>query len=640
MCDNSICETEEVGYDNSGGVTLGSFASCKYDDADTESMEVLPLSDTEVELGSEKEIKVDSKIEKAENPNKEEQENQPMVTVQTDERPLQPSQCHVTYNNSFLYKLNNLSFMSHYISAGFISSVVLGVMLVEMVGVMALHTDMYASAMVVVASPWALRSVVGLLSDQCPIAQYRRKPYQIIGWVITTGAFVMTYIVYTEPEPYYCFDTTTHQYVYEHICNKNAADQAGLLTVLFAVVIGGIMISTSALDGLVVERSQRCEKYESPLLTTQAMWLFGSFLGRLCIASLFNDRRHMGFFESFSIDLGYLLIACIGISALMVLFSIVFSKAETKVPARLWWARKPDEFEASSCCSCKFTCRQLIAIVIDSYIFKLCMFCLLASSALGFSSPVDWAVRRYWANVQLLQQQVAWLITDISLSLILLCFKSQLMNTSWRLLLCAVIPSSAMLTMGIYTIVCMNVYRNQYVYLLSDFLDTLADSIVFCTSSMAAVSLAPKNYEATMYNLVLTLHTLPTPLIRWMCNLVNDNLPLLFKDMFSDQNTPDTYHGALSYNHNYIEDTPVFRKWVLLSFALSAAVTCSIVVTGIIYLLPEDHAEVKLTVVRFNTVVIDRCAIVRGFTFMFVCMGVLVTGVLLLFYGQDVKVKL
>jgi hypothetical protein len=655
-------DEEEVGYDTSDTATLGAFSSCHYDETDETAMEMYgegpirvdidPAEDvSKHETSQEKGLLADSGVQ---DPDKQalglndgkmvdvqlhsETVKAGCLTAMTKPVQLKKSLKATPKGKNDLYGFGNMAFVTHYMTAGFLTSIVTGILFVQQVGVMALHTDRYATSLVVVIAPWGLRSFIGFMSDQLPICNYRRKPYQVLGWIIVSTGFVLLYALYTEPEPYYCFDSTVMEYDYQSVCNHDAAKDAGLLTLIFAIVTAGVVVSTSALDGLVVERSQNCPKYESPLLTTQALWLFGSFIGRLCIAIWFNDKRHMGFFVGFSMKLDTMLLICSVLAVSMIFFSICLSNAENMVPSRFFSMINREGMQSShvgvqTCQTLKISIIRVCRMVTNVHVFKLCMFCLLASSALAFTSPVDWAVRRYWAKVLLFQQQIAWLVSDGLLAMIILIFKNTLMHANWRVLLCVTIPISTTTSMAIYAITSMNVFRNQYVFLVADFFDVLADSIVYCTSSMAAMALAPKHLEATMYNLVLTLHTLPTPLLRWSCNKFNDYLPSMLSGHYSDW-------ASLSYNHNYIADLPTFRYWVLMSYAVSAVVTLLIVVTGILLLLPESKHEVSKLVINCDLQYSNRYTLVRGFVFMILCSAVLSVGIFLLFHGQEIKLRI
>ncbi|KAF1316262.1 Folate-biopterin transporter, partial [Globisporangium splendens] len=118
------------------------------------------------------------------------------------------------------------------------------------------------SARALVQVVWALKVFMGILLDCVPIGGYRRRPYMVIGWIITaTCLFAMACIPIGEPyfpDPELRHirpeDYTPQQ---EASLNKGAPSTGGVYIVLMMMSSFGCVLADVASDGLFVEYAQR-----------------------------------------------------------------------------------------------------------------------------------------------------------------------------------------------------------------------------------------------------------------------------------------------------------------------------------------------------------------------------------------------
>ena len=108
-------------------------------------------------------------------------------------------------------------------------------------------------------SAWALKTIIGVVSDVRPIFNYRRKPYLILGMGL---AFIPLAVITLKPvpEPYYeaIHDEANGTcYVNRTSVNNPGAKEQGLQYVIInALAFLMLSFADVAADGLKVRRSQ------------------------------------------------------------------------------------------------------------------------------------------------------------------------------------------------------------------------------------------------------------------------------------------------------------------------------------------------------------------------------------------------
>ena len=106
--------------------------------------------------------------------------------------------------------------------------------------------------------PNVLSVFMGVVSDSRPIFGYRRRPYLVFGWLLTTTAY-STMACMGLPEPYFCAGPDGG-YLYDRLpCNPDAEySYVPLAICLFSANIG-LLVSGTAGCGLMVEHPAGAE---------------------------------------------------------------------------------------------------------------------------------------------------------------------------------------------------------------------------------------------------------------------------------------------------------------------------------------------------------------------------------------------
>ncbi|KAG9417106.1 hypothetical protein AC1031_001496 [Aphanomyces cochlioides] len=155
-----------------------------------------------------------------------------------------------------IYHISNLDMAAHL--AGTITGVIYSVLN----NYLHMSTTLVATATALVTFPRALRLGTGMLTDRVPIFGYRRRPYMIIGWLLS---FVSCLLMAALPlgEPYYrdhslskiAADKLTAEQ--KLLINLDAPNHGIRLIILMMIANVGIVMAYSGFNGVLVDVSQR-----------------------------------------------------------------------------------------------------------------------------------------------------------------------------------------------------------------------------------------------------------------------------------------------------------------------------------------------------------------------------------------------
>lgn len=184
------------------------------------------------------------------------------------------------------------------------------------------------------------------------------------------------------------------------------------------------------------------------------------------------------------------------------------------------------------------------------------------------TSPTHGMMMRYWAGVQQMQAQLADIAIFLVFVAVILWRHEYLLSCRWRVL---IIVGTAVGCFGanlVEGLVAANVIRDQYFYLLSEFFLQIPRACNYLVCTVILAEMAPAGFEAFVYGIVSSAHSLAPLVARVISNPLYAFLPAIS----SDGQLPV---GAFSIPDFYVKDTPMFRASVIVSIVVSAALLLS-----------------------------------------------------------------
>jgi hypothetical protein len=512
-----------------------------------------------------------------------------------------PTQCSTHSRDPWTF--SNSALPLHYILTGVVQNITMGVMYGVLLGTMSTPGHVYVTARTLVAAPWATKVVFGLLSDCIPIMGRYRRHYCSIGWaIVATAHFILT-VAFHEPErPFYCIDTgfgDLGNYIpAAGICNHDAAKDSWKFTLLLTVSTLGLTIAESAADGLTLEcaKSWDDQKDRGRVMTMSLLLrMSGGIFGSAFLAFCFNGRRHMGWF-SWELSLQAINASVTILSVSIALIWQIASSADLPVAHvnnAQWcfkgchgpqWCFKgrytmlqPRAAHDHSTASHAQCCGRLMKKVRDLS-RKMCTYRLAMFVAFNFIAPIlTWMtapshsmMMRYWANVQQMQSQLTDICVFGVFSFGILCFQRYILACRWSVLVVSATVVGCIFSVFIEIITAMDLAgRNQYFYQASELFLQLPRACNYLVCIVILAELAPRGFEASVYGIISSAHSLAPLIARAVSNPLYAYLPVLIS-RFALPASKALPPGALSNFEYYVSDTTTFRLTVAVSVGVSS----------------------------------------------------------------------
>eukprot|EP00928_Gymnodinium_smaydae_P036613 TRINITY_DN25564_c0_g2_i1.p1 TRINITY_DN25564_c0_g2~~TRINITY_DN25564_c0_g2_i1.p1 ORF type:complete len:580 (+),score=130.41 TRINITY_DN25564_c0_g2_i1:160-1899(+) len=494
-----------------------------------------------------------------------------------------------------IYELRSIGFLLQYFAVGTIygglPSTIYGLFL----GYLNVPGYVYATAGVITSMPWSLKFVFGLCNDCLPINGYRRKPYMVLGWLMCAGVLIYLSQV-SLPAPYYCRDANGNFDKLAAPCNPDASNAGGKYALLMCLASLGYVIADVAADGLMVEYARRePELKRGTTQTTIYMVRSAGMVAAVFLVGLgMNGKEYNGSFDaslSFPQVCGILAVP----SGLMVPCSWLFVQEE--------------RISAGERQSLRAYLRSAWDLLTSKAFFFVVMYEFWEPFIGRISTTAGGLVKREWAGVQVLQQQIFTLVSLCCFSFGLYQVKKRMLNYSWRKMLFVSTIAINVIDSMFSFLTIFDVVRNQYFYLGETILDDIPAATNFVVSTFIIVEMAEAGNEGLVYGLLTTISNLGTPFSRAVGNQIFG-----------------LFEPNLSAPENYVADTPSFRQTVALSFGVSYAFSFASMVC--LLFLPAQKREAqsrkkewpKHPVYGYITVVLVSCALCYSLTVNFMTM--------------------
>jgi len=287
----------------------------------------------------------------------------------------------------------------------------------------------YSTAAIITTLPWSFKFAFGMLNDCFPIVGYHRKPYMVIGWTCCAAMLLVLFMT-DLPKPYWCQDEagnfiTTQETADGSVkaaepCNPHAAKEGGRYANLMMLAALGYVVADVAADGLTVSFARRecLAKRGQTQTTVYLVRAMGQIVAVSVVGLGMNGPEYNGTFAS-------------GLSFNTVML-IFFVPAVIMIP--LSWYGVQEEYVGDGP-SLKEYMASLWKVLQSKAMFFVVVYQFFTPLVGNISTTAGGAVKKYWAEVQNLQNQLFTLVGLALFAFGLWLVKKHFLDRSWRSML-------------------------------------------------------------------------------------------------------------------------------------------------------------------------------------------------------------
>jgi len=408
--------------------------------------------------------------------------------------------------------------------------------------------------------PWNLKVFYGLFLDQFGFFGTRRKGWIIFGW---TGGLILLGVT---------------GFLADGLANQDPKDAMGYptqpsnffgYTMLLLVMCAFYIFSDVAGDGMTIELS----KFEPPesrgfILTTGQMVRFGSTIGANILGIFFmngktyvppeNIDKAFPFEFSFSWIHMVLVICCLPFYVGMI-----------------FWLKDPPKDENQVHHSTMQILATLWELMKTKVMFLLIVGMLLNMAVASLINPAQ-NVMQQIVKPSSLNNGVGSMFGNVIFLVGVWFFRTYLMDRNWRY---TFVATGVILALnGVFMLIMIynawGIGQNPWFFVFGNNVLNIIQGVSQVLSSLAVVEVAPKGFEASVYEFLTTMHNAGITL--------NLNLMNILQPIFDVASIADKYdYGHGDDNH---------KMMVVTVFTMCVNVVGVFLVA---YMIPKDKAQCK-----------------------------------------------
>lgn len=454
---------------------------------------------------------------------------------------------------------SNLGLVLHMWSSGFVVNGLVAISTGVLAGYLNVPSYIVNGATSLTGAPLIFSALLGALSDAKPILGFHRRPYMSLGWGIVFASLSLLACTGL-PEPCYCHLPDGTYLLDDPPCNVSAALSYAPLMCCSLLATLGLAIAQAAGDGLLLQIAKG--ETEERRGETQAMLLMVLCSGRFCASFLaafgFNGKLFTGSFDQRDqLDFSQYVAVFLGPAALTsvsCIFLIEEKKAQ-KGSMRQFWRSSFHLMEGRAFAS------------IATYLF-------LSSSIFGIRTNAGTWVSIQWANVKIIQSQLAGLVGIIFVALGTWLTQKYFLNVSWRKIILGASLAIAFFDAIPQFLTIFDILRDPYFYLGEPIAKEVPVAMMALVTNLIANEVADEENCAMVIGVLKSISSIANPLA-----------VLLSNQIFG------SFHPSITERQNYIEDHPSFRLTVAETYLLSYAL--SLFCLFFLPLLPSQKADAQ-----------------------------------------------
>ncbi|RHZ30887.1 hypothetical protein DYB37_012020 [Aphanomyces astaci] len=356
---------------------------------------------------------------------------------------------------------------------------------------------------VLVTLGWSFKVVFGMLSDVFPIFGYRRKPWMLIGWIVTMICLsLMAFDSLGEP---YCNrdKTKTCGLALEKVpkselqhYNFDAPDQGTKFIILSIFVSFGYVTAACASDAMVVEYAQREPvairgRVQTAIYTVRTLT---GILASLVSGFGLNGANYNGSFSfSMAPNVPYLLCLVPCVLVVISTFTLVVDKKTEGVPFKLWVGNFWDLLQ-------------------QRVMWQICAFRVVVSGLQSIGATPGSPISAYWAKVEPLNDSLSSVLASGIFAAVLVAMGKWGLQWNWRYAIAAGTIGVMLVDGFVLMFTIWDVVRNQWFFTGVALADNVPGGIRFIVATYCAVEIADVGNEGATYGLVTTIANLMGPL--------------------------------------------------------------------------------------------------------------------------------
>ncbi|RHY29144.1 hypothetical protein DYB32_005394 [Aphanomyces invadans] len=377
---------------------------------------------------------------------------------------------------------------------------------------------------------WSFKVFYGMLSDCFPIMGYSRKPYILLGWILTALCLV---IIAVKPTGDAVNDDSSAE------DNKTAQSNGSLLALLCAVACFCYIMADVACDAMVVEYAQREPDNVRGRLQATIYGTRFCFQGLATAVSGFgmSSARYGGEFSfDMSVNAFFWILAVPVLVNIPLVFFFLKDRKRGAIHFGVYFSEVYGLIQK----------RAVWQVMCFSFSFNL------------FSSGItSWAgsyIPVYWAKVEPINSSIAGILSYMLMALTLFVVGKWGTNWSWRFILVSTTLTASAIDAVAQFLTIYDVVRNQWFYLGVPLTEYVPLGIQFVISTFVIVELAGDGNEGLMYGLLTTVGNLPSVFGSMITNVYCTQLKVSKADIKTDT---DEVRNQAAYSYLIVYATTI-----------------------------------------------------------------------------------
>jgi MFS family permease len=415
-----------------------------------------------------------------------------------------------------------------------------------------------ATATALVTFPRSLRVFTCMLSDTVPIFGYRRRPYMVLGWLMT-GISCLLMAVLPLGDPYYGDQSIANEPVSSLSSEQimtidfDAPSRGIKLIVLFTIAQLGTVFSYSGYSGALVDLSQQ-ESAETRGTVMGNGMIFNCIFS--VVSSFFtglglNNANYGGSF-SWTVGFNGIMAVCAAMSFIVMPFTW-FCVQEEKMTTR----------------PTKSVVVYLYELIKTPIAYRYIAFRFFFNVFALFSVTAASAIQSTWANVEPVNNGIASVITALVTLLGTWIVRTYGLSWNWRYVI--VVAQLLVVCIDVWPtfLTIWDVVRSQWLWLGVPLLEEVPAAAVDYIGALFMFEIDTEGFDATFFGLGVTAQQVCKPFATVLTKSVN---------------------GFFDIERAYIEeDSHHARSEVTIVYIIAYAINLFAVVFAL--LLPTQKAE-------------------------------------------------
>ncbi|CAH0517995.1 unnamed protein product [Peronospora belbahrii] len=401
-----------------------------------------------------------------------------------------------------LFSRKYIGLIGQYAAIGLIDGVLPSVIYPFLQNYLNIPGSQTTTASVLVQLPWSFKVFYGIVSDCFPLWGYRRRPYMVIGWMISL-VMLLEMALTPEGRPYFT-DTQyrnvkPEDYTSEIIetINYDAASQGSMYIVPMMGCVFGYLMADVCADGIVVELAQREPlevrgRTQTVIYTTRYTF---TIIALILVGFCFNGDEYGGDFD-FSLPFPMLM--------LVVAFVI-----GPMVP--ITWLFIYEEKCSNHHKSFKHYMHELWDIVQTRAVYQYIAYQTFSGIFAMFTWVSSYPIQTNWINVSPLAEKIAGFFTTAIFASSVWFGGNYGRDWDWRRTTVVTMVCNVALDMVLKLVTIWDITRSPWFWLGIPLLQQIPQGIIYIVGSFIIVELSTEGHEGAMYGLLTTVYNVCTP---------------------------------------------------------------------------------------------------------------------------------